>query len=128
MPIYCRGIRGATTASANTPEAILEATRELLQLIIDANDLDSANIGSAIFTTTPDLDATFPARAARDLGWTDAALLCTHEMAVPGALGKVVRVLIHLNTERGMDEVVHLYLKDAWQLRPDREGSKVTGH
>ena len=126
--MQCRGIRGAITIEANTAEEILEGTTELLAEMIAANDIRPENVASAIFSTTPDLNATFPALAARTLGWTDVALLCTHEMAVPGALGKVVRVLIHLNTERGVDEVVHLYLKDAWQLRPDREGSKVTGH
>ncbi len=120
MPIYCRGIRGATTASANTPEAILDATRELLQLIIDANDLDSADIGSAIFTTTPDLNAEFPALAARQLGWHDVALICGHEMAVPGALQRCIRVLIHWNTPKSQAEINHIYIKGARNLRPER--------
>jgi chorismate mutase len=120
MPIACRGIRGATTAAANTREAILEATRELLTLLIEANDLDSADIGSAIFSTTTDLNAEFPAIAARQLGWHDVALMCGHEMAVPGALQSCVRVLIHWNTTRTQSEIKHVYIRGARNLRPDR--------
>lgn len=120
MPIACRGIRGATTAAANTREAILEATRELLTLLIEANDLDSADIGSAIFSTTTDLNAEFPAIAARQLGWHDVALMCGHEMAVPGALQSCVRVLIHWNTTRTQSEIKHIYIRGARNLRPDR--------
>src|SRR5688500_17177651 len=100
MPLYCRGIRGAITVEENTREAILAGTRELLLQIIAANDLRIEDVGSAIFTTTPDLNAEFPALAARGLGWHDVALMCGHEMAVPGALGRCVRVLIHWNTPR----------------------------
>ena len=120
MPIACRGIRGATTAAANTREAILEATRELLTLLIEANDLDSADVGSAIFSTTTDLNAEFPAIAARQLGWHDVALMCGHEMAVPGALQSCVRVLIHWNTTRTQSEIKHIYIRGARNLRPDR--------
>ena len=115
----CRGVRGAITVAANTAEDILEGTTELLQGLIAANDIEPEKVASVIFSTTPDLNATFPALAARELGWHDVALLCTHEMAVPGALGKVVRVLLHLNTERAAHEIVHLWLGDAWKLRPD---------
>lgn len=125
MTIYCRGIRGATTATANTPEAILEATRELLLLLIDANDLDSADIASVIFTTTPDLNAEFPALAARQLGWHDVALLCGHEMDVPGALSRCIRILIHWNTPKSQTEIKHLYIKGAHNLRPERSISSV---
>lgn len=125
--MQCRGIRGAITVGANTAEDILEGTTELLEEMIAANDIRPENVVSAIFSTTTDLNATFPALAARDLGWDEAALLCTHEMAVPGALDKVVRVLIHLNTERAAHEIVHPYLKDAWQLRPDRNGVEDGG-
>ena len=117
--MQCRGVRGAITVEANTAEDMLEATSELLQRLIAANDIQPEQVVSAIFTTTTDLNAAFPARAARDLGWTDVALLCTHEMAVPGALPKVIRVLLHINTERAPDQLVHLYLKGAQQLRPD---------
>ena len=121
MPIYCRGIRGATTVEANTREAILEGTRELLLQIIEANDLRTEDVGSAIFTTTPDLNAEFPALAARQLGWHDVALICGHEMSVPGALGQCVRILIHWNTPKLQHEIVHIYTKGAVNLRPERD-------
>lgn len=120
MSIYCRGIRGATTVEANTREAILEGTRELLQQIIDANKLRVEDVSSATFTTTPDLNAEFPAVAARQLGWHDAALMCGHEMAVPGALQRCIRILIHWNTPKSQTEIVHVYIKGAQNLRPER--------
>ncbi len=120
MTIYCWGIRGATTAAANTREAILEATNELLLLLIEANDLQSSDIGSAIFTTTPDLNAEFPAIAARWLGWHDVALMCGHEMSVPGALPLCIRVLVHWNTPKMQSEIKHIYIRGAKNLRPDR--------
>jgi chorismate mutase len=120
MTHACRGIRGATTAEANTREAILDATREMLVLLIEQNDLHPDDITSAIFSTTPDLNAEFPAVAARELGWLDTALLCTHEMAVPGSLQSCIRVLIHWNTDRRADEVRHVYIRGARNLRPER--------
>ena len=120
MTYACRGIRGATTAEANTREAILAATREMLVLLIEQNDLRPDDIASAIFSTTPDLNAEFPAVAARDLGWVDTALLCTHEMAVPGSLPRCIRVLIHWNTSCRADEVRHVYIRGARSLRPER--------
>lgn len=118
--MQCRGVRGAITVESNTAEDIIEATVELMRALIAANDIQPEHVVSAIFSTTQDLDATFPALARRELGWSDVALLCTHEMAVPGALPRVIRVLIHVNTERQPDEITHVYLKDAQQLRPDR--------
>ena len=120
MTIYCRGIRGATTAVANTREAILEATRDMLARMIEANDLRPDDIASAIFSTTLDLNAEFPAVAARELGWLDTALFCTHEMAVPGSLPRCIRVLVHWNTTRRADEIVHVYIREASTLRPER--------
>lgn len=120
MTIYCRGIRGATTADTNTREAILEATRDMLIRIIEANELSVEDIASAIFSTTPDLNAEFPAVAARELGWLDTALICTHEMAVPGSLERCIRVLIHWNTSRRAAEIVHVYVRGATTLRPER--------
>jgi len=117
--IVCRGIRGATTAQANTAEDILETTDELLRLVIQLNDLDPDDVASVIFTTSPDLNATFPALAARHFGWTEVPLICTHEMSVPGALTGAVRVLIHVNTTRSASEIKHVYLKGAIQLRPE---------
>jgi chorismate mutase len=112
-------VRGATTAIANTAEDILEATNELLRMVIRLNDLDPANVASVIFTTTPDLTATFPALAARDIGWTEVPLMCAHEMAVPGSLQKCVRVMIHVNTTRSAAEIKHVYLNGARELRPE---------
>jgi chorismate mutase len=115
----CRGIRGATTAIANTAEDILEATDELMRTVIALNELDPADVASIIFTTTPDLTATFPALAARDIGWTEVPLMCAHEMAVPGSLQKCVRVLIHVNTTKSAAGIRHVYLKGARELRPE---------
>jgi chorismate mutase len=120
MSVRCRGVRGATTCVSNTREAILAATHELLEQLIAANGIHPDDIASAIFTTTTDLDAEFPAVAARALGWTDTALLCGHEMHVPGSLRACIRVLIHWNTERAANEVVHIYIHGATHLRPDR--------
>lgn len=120
MTYACRGVRGATTAESNTREAILAATREMLELLIAENDLREEDIASAIFSTTPDLTAEFPAVAARQLGWLDAALFCTHEMAVPGSLGQCIRVLIHWNTSRSAAEIRHVYINGARNLRPER--------
>ncbi len=115
----CRGVRGATTAEANTREAILQATRQLLALMIRLNDIDPDDVASVIFSTTPDLDAEFPALAARQLGWLEVPLLCTHEMHVPGALPRCIRVLLHWNTEKSAREINHVYIKEAASLRPD---------
>jgi chorismate mutase len=118
MPI--RGIRGATVAAANTAEAIRTATRELLAGLVAANRLELDDIASVFFTTTPDLNAEAPARAAREIGWDTAALLCVAEMDVAGGLERCIRVLIHWNTEKRPDEIHHVYLHAATQLRPDR--------
>ena len=119
MSVMCRGVRGATTVSENTREAILAATRELLQRMIDANGIHPDDVASAIFTTTPDLNAEFPALVARQLGWHDVALLCGHEMNVPDALPRCIRILIHWNTTKTPQEIRHVYLNDAQGLRPD---------
>ncbi|MDO5566039.1 MAG: chorismate mutase, partial [Planctomycetia bacterium] len=98
--VCCRGLRGATTVEENSSNAILRGTRELLALLTRYNDLKTEDIASAIFTTTPDLTAEFPALAARQLNWMDVALMCGHEMIVPGALPMCIRVLIHWNTDK----------------------------
>ena len=120
--MWCRGIRGAITARENTKESILEATTELLQHLIKANDIKAEDIASATFTTTVDLNAEFPAVAARKLGWVDTALLCGHEMDVPGSLKKVIRVMALVNTEKSAKDIRHVYMKEARQLRPDNAG------
>jgi len=116
----CRGVRGATTVAENTPNAILEATREMLYLLIRVNGIRSQDLASAYFTTTVDLNATYPALAARQMGWYDVALMCGHEMQVPGGLSRCIRVLLHWNTPRTAREIIHVYLRDAKNLRPDR--------
>lgn len=115
----CRGVRGATTVSGNDREEILSATRQLLALLIRCNDLDPKDVASVFFSTTPDIDAEFPAMAARQLGWLDVPLMCGHEMTVPGGLTLCIRVLIHWNTDRRQDEIEHVYVRDAKRLRPD---------
>ncbi|MFQ6020375.1 MAG: chorismate mutase [Dehalococcoidia bacterium] len=117
--MLCRGIRGATTVAANTPEAIVEAARELLTAMLEANAVQVQDVASAIFTTTLDLTAEFPAVAARSMGWTDVALLCGHEMNVAGSLPMCLRILLHINTEKRADEIVHIYLRGAQALRPE---------
>jgi chorismate mutase len=122
MPV--RGMRGATTATANTKEAILEATQEMLELLIEANNVDRDEVASAYFTTTPDLNAEFPAVAARKLGWTSVPLMCGHEMSVPGSLPMCVRVMLHVNTEVGPHDITHVYVRGARALRPDLSTSE----
>lgn len=117
LMIYCRGIRGATTVENNTKEEILAATTELLHLIAERNNLQVEDIVSALFSVTHDLDAAFPARAARLMGWTDVALMCTREIPVPGSLEKCIRVLLHVNTTRTAAEMRHAYIKGAANLR-----------
>lgn len=116
----CRGIRGATTVENNTREAILDATRELLSEMILANAVAKEDVASAYFTTTPGLDAEFPAVAARnDFGWTDVALMCGHEMDVPGSLQMCLRIMLLVNTDRSQADICHIYLRGAAVLRPD---------
>lgn len=120
-----RGIRGATSVEADNPERILEATRELLQKILQRNEIDSfEEIVSAIFTTTPDLASTFPAEAARSLGMNHVPLLCASEISVPGSLPLCIRILLHVNTEKSQKEIVHVYLREARKLRPDVESAQ----
>jgi chorismate mutase len=119
MTLCCRGVRGAITVGENSTQAILSATEELLRAIIAANQMREQDVASVFFTVTPDLDAICPAVAARQLGWTRIALLCLQEMAVPGSLPRCIRVLIHWNTGRSIDEIRHVYLREARSLRPD---------
>lgn len=113
-----RALRGATTVEANDAAAILAATAELLTALARENALAPEHLVSATFTVTPDLDAAFPATAARRLGWTDLPMLCATEIAVPGALVRCVRVLLHVELPRGAVPR-HVYLRGATSLRPD---------
>ncbi len=119
LPMPCRGVRGATTVDRNEREEILSATRQLLALMIRRNDIDPRDVASALFTTSPDIDAEFPALAARQLGWLDVPLLCGHEMTVPGGLPMCIRVLLHWNTDKSQHDVEHVYVREAKRLRPD---------
>ncbi len=117
--MYCRGIRGATTVEQNSQQEILTATTELLQLLIRKNELHAEDVASAIFTVTADLNAEFPALAARHLGWTEVALICTQEIPVPNSLGKCIRILLLVNTTRSAAEMQHVYIRGAVNLRPN---------
>ena len=113
----CRGLRGATVADQNSRESIALATRQLLEDIVEANSLDVSQIAAIFFTTTSDLNAEFPALAARQLGWSQLALMCGHEMAVPDGLPHCIRTLILVNTDKGPEELIHVYLKGTDSLR-----------
>ncbi len=115
----CRGIRGAICVDINDAGAIVAATRELLERIVAANNVATEDIASVIFTATPDLNAAYPARAARDMGWVNVPLMCTQEMAVTDGLPRCIRVLVLWNTDRPADQIHHVYLGEARNLRPD---------
>ena len=118
MPI--RGIRGAITVAADEPDLVLRATRELLEEILAENvGMQPDDIASAIFTVTDDLTSTFPAQAARQMGWDMVPMLCAREIPVPSSLPRVIRLLVHWNTEIPQSEIKHVYLRDAVKLRPD---------
>jgi chorismate mutase len=118
MPV--RGIRGATTTPGNKAEDVIARTRELLSEIHKRNGFQSPDLAAILFTTTVDLNASFPATAARELGWRDTATLCSHEIDVPGGLPRCIRVLLLWNTDRPASEIHHVYLHEAESLRPDR--------
>jgi chorismate mutase len=120
--MHLRGVRGATTVDANDARAILDATRELLSALVDANGLRPDDVASAFFSATSDLNAEFPALAAREMGWSHVALMCFHEMYVPGSLPMCLRILLHVNTTKRQDELRFVYLRGARALRPDLVG------
>ncbi len=119
-----RGIRGAIQVEANTAEAILEAARRLLAEMVRANRVDREAVAAIVFTCTSDLNAAFPAEAARLLGWNQVPLLCAQEMDVPGAMRRVLRVLMLVNTSLTQEEMVHVYLGEAERLRPDLQSAQ----
>lgn len=121
MTTACRGIRGATTAGSNTREDILSATRELLERLVRRNEVQPDDIAAIFFTVNDDLDAEYPALAARQLGWEQSALLCAREIPVPGThVERCVRVLLLANTTRAAGDIRHVYLREAAALRPNR--------
>jgi chorismate mutase len=128
--VRCRGVRGATFIAEDTPEAILAGTRELLEAIALANRIATEDIASAFFTSTVDLRSAFPARAARDLGWSDVPLLGATEIDKPGAPPRCIRVLLHWNTSRRQNEIVHVYLRGSDMMRANDPPSHLssTGH
>ena len=111
-----RAIRGAITVESNSREALSAAVKELVEAVIKENHLAPADIVSAIFTLTPDLNADFPARPARELGWQDVPMICAQEIGVPGALPRVCRLILHA---KGRKAGKHVYLREAKVLRPD---------
>jgi chorismate mutase len=117
--MMCRGVRGATTIEKNDRESILKGTRQMLALMIRRNDICADDVCSAIFTVTRDIDAEFPALAARQLGWLGVPLLCGYEVSVEGSLPLCIRILIHWNTTKSAAEIHHVYMKNAVRLRPD---------
>jgi len=126
--LQCRGIRGATTISANSKESILAATEKLLVEMTQANSVKIDDIAAIFFTTTSDLNAEFPASATRELGWpSNLALLCGHEMNVPNDLPRCLRILMLVNTEKGPGEIVHVYLGKAKKLK-DKPSLSIGGN
>ncbi|GIO36927.1 chorismate mutase AroH [Paenibacillus antibioticophila] len=118
--MYNRGIRGATTIARNEEEEMLSATLELLKEIVKRNEIVPEDISNVWITVTPDLDATFPARAIRGLsGWDMVPLMCSTEIPVRGSLPKCIRLLVQVNTNKGQREMHHVYLNEAQSLRPD---------
>jgi len=112
-----RGIRGAITVAANTKDEIIAATKELLGQIIKENSFEVEEIASVLFSSTPGLNAEFPAAAAREIGWNETPLLCMQEINVSGSLRNCIRVLIHVNSEKKQKAMKHVYLREAKSLR-----------
>jgi chorismate mutase len=114
-----RAVRGATQVDEDDRQQVLDATTELLSAVLERNDLTSDDIISVLFTATPDLRSEFPAYAARQMGFTDVPLMCASEIAVPGAMPRVLRLLAHVETDRPRSDLRHVYLRGAAQLRKD---------
>ncbi len=117
-----RGVRGATSVTSDTPAEILQETKQLLIEMVARNNIELTDIASVFFTTSPGVVSEFPAKAARQLGWSDIPLLCGHEMAVENGLDRCIRVMIHWNTDKTQSEIQHVYLNEAVKLRPDLVG------
>ena len=119
----CRGLRGAITVTENSEGAILEATRELLSGLFASNGLVADDLAAILFTATADLDAAFPAKAAREMGYLQVPLMCSQEMAVPGSPKGCIRVMLLVNTAKRQEELIHVYLRGAVVLRPEFRGT-----
>jgi chorismate mutase len=119
-----RGVRGAITVEENSREGIIARTRELLEAMLEKNGIRVEDIASAVFSVTDDINAEFPAVAARRIGWLYTPLLCTREIPVPGSLQGCIRVLLHINSDRRQDEITHIYLYGARKLRPDLDAAE----
>ena len=119
-----RAIRGATQLEVDERELVLEQSAELVRAVLEANDLDSADLISILFTVTPDLHSEFPAVAGRQIGLTDVPLMCMQEIDVPHALPRVVRMMVHVETSRSREKIQHVYLHGAVSLRPDLTGAQ----
>ncbi len=117
--VVVRGIRGAIDAWENSAEEILQKTEKLLRQMLEKNQVDTEAIAAIFFSMTPDLNAAFPAAAARKIGLTRVPLFSSVEVAVPNALPRTIRILVLVNTERGQNEIIHVYLGEARKLRPD---------
>ena len=114
-----RAVRGATQVDADDRDEILAGTSELVTAVLERNAIDPQDLISIVFTATPDLTAEFPAYAARQMGLTDVPLLCTTEIAVPGAMPRVLRLMAHVETSRPREQIRHVYLRGATALRTD---------
>jgi len=112
-------VRGAITVDSNTTESILAATEEMLREIIDNNSINASDVCAMIFTATQDLDKVYPAKAARNIGFTNISLMCMQEMVVKDSLSMCIRVMIMWNTNKNLNEIKHIYLRGAKILRPD---------
>lgn len=117
--VKVRGVRGAVTVETDDAAAIHAASQRLLLEIVERNAIELDDIASVLFTLTPDVRAAFPALAARDMGWTHVPMLHAVEIDVPGAMPRCIRVMMHVNTARSMEEIEHVYLGEAAKLRPD---------
>lgn len=118
-----RGVRGATTVAQNDEKVIIDATEELLREIIECNNIEPESVCSAIISVTDDITATFPAKALRKVeGWKYVPVMCFQEIPVPGSLENCVRIMLHWNTDKGQQDIKHVYLKGAKVLRPDLFG------
>lgn len=117
--LMCRGVRGATTVSEDSEVAIIEAVKELLQAMIEANGIEEEHVASVFFSSTPDLSSAYPAKAAREVGWTRVALLGVQEIDNPAGMKRAIRILVHWNTTKSLDDLEHIYLREAGNLRPD---------